>query len=46
MGMDPDAALGAVRLSLGHATTPEHVTLAAQALVRAFRGQAPGHAPV
>ena len=35
MGLDPDAALGAVRLSLGRHTTPDQITEAAHVLVRA-----------
>jgi len=37
MGLDADAALGAVRLSIGRATTQADVDTAAAALVRAFR---------
>jgi len=36
MGLDPEIALGAVRLSLGRGTTSEHVENAAKALVRAW----------
>lgn len=37
MGVPPEAALGTVRLSLGHRTTPEQVEAAAEALLQAFR---------
>jgi len=37
MGLDPDAALGAVRLSLGRHTTPDQITAAAHVLVRAYQ---------
>lgn len=37
MGLEPDAALGAVRLSLGPATRPEDVDAAAEALVRSWK---------
>jgi cysteine desulfurase len=37
MGLDPETALGAVRLSLGRMTTKEDVTAAARALGRALR---------
>lgn len=37
MGLEPEAALGAVRLSLGPSTTAEEVDAAADALVRAWR---------
>ena len=36
MGIDPVVALGAVRLSLGHGTTREHIGRAAAALGRAY----------
>jgi len=36
MGIDPERALGAVRLSLGRGTIREHVENAAKALVRAW----------
>ncbi len=36
MGIDPDTALGAVRVSLGRATTPGQVEVAARALVRGW----------
>jgi cysteine desulfurase len=37
MGLPPDEALGAVRLTLGHGTTAEDVDRAATALARAWR---------
>jgi cysteine desulfurase len=37
MGLEPDAALGAVRLSLWPSTTAPEVDAAADALVRAWR---------
>jgi len=37
MGLDPQDALGAVRLSLGRGTTEEEVEEAARVLIRAFR---------
>ena len=37
MGLEPDEALGAVRLSLGRGTTTAHVEQAATALVEAYR---------
>ena len=37
MGLERDVALGAVRLSLGRGTTHEQVTVAAAALIRAYR---------
>jgi len=37
IGTDPAAAIGAVRLSLGHATSPEDVDAAAAALIQAWR---------
>lgn len=37
MGLSADEALGAVRLSLGHGTSAEHVDAAATALARAWR---------
>jgi cysteine desulfurase len=37
MGIPPEEALGAVRLTSGHGTTTEEVDLAAQALARAWR---------
>lgn len=37
MGIEPQAALGSVRLSLGHATTAAEVDLAARALVASWR---------
>jgi cysteine desulfurase len=36
MGLDSDAALGAVRLSVGRMTRPEEIKVAAESLVRAF----------
>jgi cysteine desulfurase len=36
-GVDPEAALGSVRLSLGRTTTADQVERAAQALARAYR---------
>lgn len=36
MGVDPIAARGTVRLSLGRATTNDHIALAASALIEAF----------
>jgi cysteine desulfurase len=41
MGLPPEEALGAVRLTLGHGTTAEDVDVAASALARAWRA-APG----
>lgn len=38
MGLPPEEALGAVRLTLGHGTTAEDVDVAASALARAWRG--------
>jgi cysteine desulfurase len=40
MGLPPEEALGAVRLTLGHGTTAQEVDVAAQALVRAWRAAA------
>lgn len=37
MGMDAELALGAVRLSLGRSTTAEQVSVAAAALIRAYK---------
>ncbi len=37
MGVSPDEALGTVRLTLGHGTTPDEVHRAADALARAWR---------
>jgi cysteine desulfurase len=37
MGLPPEEALGAVRLTLGHGTTAEEVDMAAAALARAWR---------
>jgi len=37
MGLDPDGALGAVRLSLGRSTTSDQITEAARVLVRAYQ---------
>ena len=37
MGVPPDIALGAVRLSLGHGTSPDDIVTAADSLVHAFR---------
>jgi cysteine desulfurase len=37
MGLDPEVALGAVRLSLGRNTTSDQITEAARALVRAYQ---------
>ncbi len=37
MGVPPDTALGAVRLSLGHSTSPDDIVTAADSLVDAFR---------
>jgi cysteine sulfinate desulfinase/cysteine desulfurase-like protein len=37
MRLDDDAALGAVRLSLGRGTTSEQSEIAAEALVAAYR---------
>jgi cysteine desulfurase len=37
MGLPPEEALGAVRLTLGHGTTSEEVDVAATALARAWR---------
>ncbi len=37
MGLPPEEALGAVRLTLGHGTTAEDVDVAASALARAWR---------
>jgi len=37
MGVSPEIALGAVRLSLGHGTTPADIATAAGNLVRAYR---------
>jgi cysteine desulfurase len=37
MGLPPEEALGAVRLSLGHGTTAQEVDVAASALARAWR---------
>jgi cysteine desulfurase len=37
MGLPPEEALGAVRLTLGHGTTAEEVDVAAKALARAWR---------
>lgn len=37
MGVDPEAALGSVRLTLGRSTTEEDVTRAADALARSWR---------
>ena len=37
MGIEPDVALGALRLTLGRGTTAEHVGLAASALIEAWR---------
>lgn len=42
MGVEPSLALGAVRLSLGRATTAAEIDRAAQALVRATRSAATG----
>jgi len=42
MGLPPEDALGAVRLTLGHGTTAEDVDTAAAALARAWRGVARG----
>ncbi|MHB1131104.1 MAG: cysteine desulfurase family protein [Chloroflexota bacterium] len=42
MGLSPERALGAVRLSLGRYTTADEVERAAAALVRAWRALAPG----
>lgn len=36
MGVEREVAIGAVRLSLGHGTTPAHVTKAVEALVTGF----------
>jgi cysteine desulfurase len=40
-GIVPDAALGAVRLSLGRATTEEEIAAAASALAAAWRSLVP-----
>ena len=37
MGVPPDVALGAVRLSLGHDNTPSDIVTAANNLVQAYR---------
>jgi cysteine desulfurase len=37
MGVSPDEALGTVRLTLGHGTTPDEVHRAADALARSWR---------
>ena len=45
MGVDPDEALGSVRLTLGRTTTEDDISRAAEALIRAWREQdeaAPG----
>jgi cysteine desulfurase len=42
MGLPPEEALGAVRLTLGHGTTAEDVDVAAAALARAWRAVARG----
>ncbi|WP_224240479.1 cysteine desulfurase family protein [Hyalangium gracile] len=42
MGIAPEEALGAVRLTLGHATTSEEVDVAASALARAWRAATGG----
>jgi cysteine desulfurase len=42
MGLPPEEALGAVRLTLGHGTTAEDVDAAAAALARAWRAAARG----
>jgi cysteine desulfurase len=39
MGVPPTEALGSVRLTLGRSTTVDDVALAAEALVRSWRGQ-------
>jgi cysteine desulfurase len=42
MGLPPEEALGAVRLTLGHGTTAEDVDAAASALARSWRAAARG----
>lgn len=42
MGVPPEVALGAVRLSLGHDTTPEDLVIAADNLIQAFQLAASG----
>ena len=39
MGVDPDEALGSVRLTLGRTTTEDDISRAAEALIRAWREQ-------